>query len=492
MRRDPHRDVLGIFGAGNVGAAVTKFVAPFIMVAYGWKMVADVWALAIAVMAIVFWLCTKDDPQLEARRRSGIKPEPLSSMLEPLKSIQVWRFSLYYFFVFGAFVALALWLPRYLIGVYGLDITTAGMLGAFYSVPASVFRICGGVLSDKYGARRIMYWTLGVSVAVSFILSYPPTEYIVQGIRGPMTFRLETGLVAFTVLVFVLGFFMSLGKGGGVQAHPRLLPTACRIGWRRRGSGRRSRRFRLADPVRAAQRSDGRLAKLLHGSDETFWNSTGRRIARQNLLISILALLLSFAVWMVWSVVVAKLPSIGFNYSTDQLFWLAALPGVSGATLRIFYSFMVPIFGGRLWTTLITWSLMIPALGIGMAVHEDVPYTPAWQETITGVPKERVIAVARQFARNAEKTEGRSTIILGAGLNHWYHMDMNYRGIINLVVMCGCVGKSGGGWAHYVGQEKLRPQTGWLPLAFALDWGATTSSHELNIILVRPHLPMEV
>lgn len=101
MRRDPHRDVLGIFGAGNVGAAVTKFVAPFIMVAYGWKMVADVWALAIAVMAIVFWLCTKDDPQLEARRRSGIKPEPLSSMLEPLKSIQVWRFSLYYFFVFG-------------------------------------------------------------------------------------------------------------------------------------------------------------------------------------------------------------------------------------------------------------------------------------------------------------------------------------------------------------------------------------------------------
>jgi len=87
------------------------------------------------------------------------------------------------------------------------------------------------------------------------------------------------------------------------------------------------------------------------------------------------------------------------------------------------------------------------------------------------VPKDRVIAVARQFARNAEKTKGRSMIILGAGLNHWYHMDMNYRGIINLVVMCGCVGKSGGGWAHYVGQEKLRPQTGWLPLAFALDWG---------------------
>jgi NNP family nitrate/nitrite transporter-like MFS transporter len=100
--------------------------------------------------------------------------------------------------VFGGFVALALWLPRYLIGVYGLDITTAGMIGAAYSVPASLFRIYGGVLSDKYGARRVMYWTFGVSVAACFILSYPPTEYIVQGIRGPMTFRLKTGLLAFT------------------------------------------------------------------------------------------------------------------------------------------------------------------------------------------------------------------------------------------------------------------------------------------------------
>lgn len=101
---------------------------------------------------------------------------------------------------------------------------------------------------------------------------------------------------------------------------------------------------------------------------------------------------------------------------------------------------------------------------------ENVPYTPAWAEQITGVPKEQIITVAREFAENAEKTNGRSMVILGAGLNHWYHMDMNYRGIINLLVMCGCVGQSGGGWSHYVGQEKLRPQTGWLPLAFALDW----------------------
>jgi len=107
---------------------------------------------------------------------------------------------------------------------------------------------------------------------------------------------------------------------------------------------------------------------------------------------------------------------------------------------------------------------------VAASYDADVPFTPAWAEKITGVPRQAIIQVAREFAANAEATQGRSMVILGAGLNHWYHMDMSYRGIIALLVMCGCVGKSGGGWSHYVGQEKLRPQTGWTPLAFALDW----------------------
>ena len=107
---------------------------------------------------------------------------------------------------------------------------------------------------------------------------------------------------------------------------------------------------------------------------------------------------------------------------------------------------------------------------VAKSFDDDVPYTPAWQEAITGVPRQQVIDVARAFAENAEKTRGKSMVILGAGLNHWYHMDMNYRGIINMLVLCGCIGQSGGGWSHYVGQEKLRPQTGWQPLAFGLDW----------------------
>ncbi|HUX23165.1 MAG TPA: nitrate reductase subunit alpha [Burkholderiales bacterium] len=107
---------------------------------------------------------------------------------------------------------------------------------------------------------------------------------------------------------------------------------------------------------------------------------------------------------------------------------------------------------------------------VASAFEQNVPYTPAWQESITGVKAADVITVARQFADNADKTQGKSMVIIGAGMNHWYHCDMNYRGIMNMLMMCGCVGVSGGGWAHYVGQEKLRPQTGWTALAFALDW----------------------
>jgi NNP family nitrate/nitrite transporter-like MFS transporter len=215
---------LGIFGAGNVGAAVTKFAAPVIMVAFGWKMVATVWATALVLMAAAFWFMTADDPDLARRRAAGQKPEPMSAMMEPLKNLQVWRFSLYYFFVFGGFVALALWLPRYYVGVYGLDIVTAGLLGAAYSIPGSIFRILGGTLSDKYGARRVMYWTFIGSTICCFFLSYPATQYVVSGIRGPVSFTIAIGFIPFTILTFALGFFMSLGKAAVYKHIPVYYP----------------------------------------------------------------------------------------------------------------------------------------------------------------------------------------------------------------------------------------------------------------------------
>ena len=119
-----------------------------------------------------------------------------------------------------------------------------------------------------------------------------------------------------------------------------------------------------------------RVLSVWNPEDPAFWAKQGKAIARRNLWISIPALLLAFSVWMVWSVVVVNLPNIGFSFSTNQLFWLAALPGLSGATLRIFYSFMVPIFGGRLWTTVSTASLLLPAIGMGFAVqNQGTPYS---------------------------------------------------------------------------------------------------------------------
>jgi len=215
---------LGIFGAGNVGSAVTKLLAPMVMVAYGWVIVAKLWAVGLAVMAVIFWLFTKDDPAQAERKRSNTKPMSFREQMKPLGNLQVWRFSLYYFFVFGAFVALALWLPRYLIGVYAMDIKTAGIIAACYSIPASLFRIVGGWLSDNYGARVIMYWTFGVSVICTFLLAYPDTRYVINGIEGEIVFRLSIGVLPFTVLVFVLGFFMSLGKAAVYKHIPVYYP----------------------------------------------------------------------------------------------------------------------------------------------------------------------------------------------------------------------------------------------------------------------------
>ena len=162
---------LGIFGVGNVGAAITNFGAPLIMLALGWHGLAKTYAIIMFVSAILFYLFAKDDPKLVARKAKKEKPRSILEQMEPLKKLQVWRFSLYYFFVFGGFVALALWLPRYYVGVYGLDIKTAGLLAAAYALPGSIFRATGGWLSDKVGARAVMYWTFIGCVGCCFVMS---------------------------------------------------------------------------------------------------------------------------------------------------------------------------------------------------------------------------------------------------------------------------------------------------------------------------------
>ncbi|MGE3624767.1 MAG: nitrate/nitrite transporter [Hyphomicrobiales bacterium] len=494
---------LGIFGAGNVGAAVTKLLAPFVLVAYGWTTVAQVWAAALVVTAIVFWFTTEDDPVLKARKAKGQKAASTWLELKPLMNLQVWRFSLYYFFVFGAFVALALWLPRYLVGVYGLDIKAAGMLAAFYSVPASIFRAYGGHLSDRYGARTIMYWTFGVSAIATFMLSYPETDYVIHGIKGPIAFTTSMGLVPFVVLVFVLGFFMSLGKAAVYKHIPVYYPknvgsvgglvgmigglggfvlpivfgamndltgvwTSCfmllfalvavALVWMHVSVIRMERASREPDLAKLPQLPEmaeihvparhARPSYLLDDwrpEDRAFWDRTGRAVARRNLWISIPCLLLAFSVWMVWSVVVAKLPAIGFKYTTDQLFWLAALPGLSGATLRIFYSFMVPIFGGRLWTTLSTASLLIPAFGIGYAVQNpETPYLIFLVlALLCGFGGGNFASSMANISFFFPKAEKGNALAVNAGLGNLGVSVMQF--LVPLVVTVGVFGAIGGG-----------------------------------------------
>ncbi len=145
---------------------------------------AQIWAVGIALMGVVFLLVARDDPDFEARRAQGIAAPTLAEQFAPLKRLQVWRFALYYFFVFGGFVALALWLPHYLTQVYGVDLRVAGMAAAAFSLSASIFRAYGGVLSDRFGARTVMYWTFGFSALFLFMLSYPPTDYTIRGKDG--------------------------------------------------------------------------------------------------------------------------------------------------------------------------------------------------------------------------------------------------------------------------------------------------------------------
>ncbi|WP_136656671.1 nitrate/nitrite transporter [Nitratireductor sp. XY-223] len=215
---------LGIFGAGNVGAAVTNFAAPFLVVALGWEGTARVYAIVLAITAVLFYILAKDDPAQAERKRTGAKAVSAAEQLAPLKNIQVWRFATYYFFVFGAFVALASFLPRYYVGAYGLELTTAGVFAGLYSLPGSVFRALGGWMSDKWGARFVMYLTFFVSLACLFVMSYPQTSYTVQGIAGEISFDFGVGITFFVILTVILGFVMSLGKAAVYKHIPVYYP----------------------------------------------------------------------------------------------------------------------------------------------------------------------------------------------------------------------------------------------------------------------------
>src|SRR5574340_952570 len=198
---------MGIFGAGNTGAAVTKLVAPTIVVAYGWALVPQAYAVLMLVTAILFWLFSYTESSHAVGTTVSIREQ-----LATLKDAKVWRYSQYYSIVFGGYVALALWMTKYYVSEYGFDLKTAAMLAAAFSIPGGVLRAVGGYFSDKFGAHTITWWVLWISLVCLFFLSYPQSAISIQTITGPTTFHLGLNATTFTIIMFTLGIVFAIGK----------------------------------------------------------------------------------------------------------------------------------------------------------------------------------------------------------------------------------------------------------------------------------------
>ena len=205
--RNQQGTAMGIFGAGNVGAALTKLIAPSIVVAYGWAMVPKVYAVLMTVMAIAFWLFTYDDPSHKSNKKFSMSAE-LKALNDPV----VWKLCQYYSIVFGGYVALALWMTKYYIAEYGFDLKTAALLAACFSLPGGILRAMGGFFSDKYGAHTVTWWVLWVSLACLFFLSYPQTEISIMTVTGSIDVHLGLNATTFTILMFTIGVAFAIGK----------------------------------------------------------------------------------------------------------------------------------------------------------------------------------------------------------------------------------------------------------------------------------------
>jgi len=227
---------LGMFGAGNVGASVTKFIGPAMIVLVpaagffggivpgGWRFIPFLYSILLVIMAAAMWLGTPPHDHKPGKGR------PLAELLRPLREVRVWRFSLYYVVVFGAYVALSVWLPRYYVDVFGLPLSQAALLTALFIFPASLLRPVGGWFSDKFGARRIMYLVFGSMTLTRFLLSIPnghlvlytPTTANPEATVRPLHFVMNPWL--FTVLIFIVGVGMGIGKAAVYKYIPDYFP----------------------------------------------------------------------------------------------------------------------------------------------------------------------------------------------------------------------------------------------------------------------------
>ncbi|MBK8231213.1 MAG: NarK/NasA family nitrate transporter [Candidatus Eisenbacteria bacterium] len=234
--RDRQGFALGVFGAGNVGASVTKLIGPTLItlvpvaglmggvVPGGWRFVPFLYGISCLAMAVAIWVISPRHDHTPGAGRS------LRELLRPLAEVRVWRFSLYYVVVFGAYVALSVWLPKYYMDVFGLPLQQAALLTTLFIFPASLLRPLGGWLSDRIGARRIMYWVFGsmlfalalLSAPNGHIVLYVPERVSPGGELNVARFVMNPWL--FTTLIVVVGCAMGIGKAAVYKYIPEYFP----------------------------------------------------------------------------------------------------------------------------------------------------------------------------------------------------------------------------------------------------------------------------
>jgi NNP family nitrate/nitrite transporter-like MFS transporter len=198
---------MGIYGAGNSGSAVNKFIAPAIILGFGWTAVPQVYAAVMLGTVVLFWLFSASDPKHLVSSHVTWRQQLLA-----LRDPRVWKYSQYYSIVFGGYVALALWMTQYYVGEYGMSLQMAALLAAAFSLPGGVLRAIGGWMSDKWGAHTITWWVLWVSWICLFLLSYPQTDMTIATTEGPKTFHVGLNVWVFTALMFIMGIAWAFGK----------------------------------------------------------------------------------------------------------------------------------------------------------------------------------------------------------------------------------------------------------------------------------------
>ena len=198
---------MGIFGAGNAGAAVTKFVAPALVVAAGWQAVPKVYAVALLVTALLFWVFSHTDPAHRVATTVTLREQ-----LAALKDPRVWKYSQYYSLVFGGYVGLSLWMTKYYISEYGFGLKQAALIASIFVLPSGVIRAAGGWMSDKWGAHTVTWWVMWTSWICLGLLSIPQTTLTFNTVSGPETVHVGLNAWVFTALLAVVGLAWGFGK----------------------------------------------------------------------------------------------------------------------------------------------------------------------------------------------------------------------------------------------------------------------------------------